>query len=552
MVRIAYLGPEGTFTEAALVRMVAAGLVPETGPDALQRMPVESAPAALAAVRDGGADYACVPIENSIDGSVLPTLDSLAIGVRLQVFAETTLDVTFSIVVKPGRNAADVRTLAAFPVAAAQVRQWLAAHLPAADLRPAYSNADAARQVADGLVDAAVTSPLAAARWGLAALADGVVDESNARTRFVLVGRPGPPPARTGADRTSAVLRIDNQPGALVAALAEFGIRGIDLTRIESRPTRTELGTYLFFVDCVGHIDDEAVAEALKACTAVVLMCDTWGLADGASGRGAAAPGRRSITLVSAAPRGQTRADPGSPGRPGGASMSGRLVLLRHGQSYGNVERRLDTLPPGTALTPLGRDQARAFARSGCRRPALLAHSVAIRAYQTAAVVAAELDMVAHEVAGIHEVQVGELENRNDDEAVAEFNATYSRWHRGELDVPLPGGETANDVLDRYLPVLADLRMRYLDDGDWDGDIVVVSHSAAIRLAAAVLAGVDGNFVLDNHLENVESVVLAPITDGRWSCVQWGLRKPPFCPDPAEAAASPVTHAVTSSTDPMG
>lgn len=169
--------------------------------------------------------------------------------------------------------------------------------------------------------------------------------------------------------------------------------------------------------------------------------------------------------------------------------MSGRLVLLRHGQSYGNVERRLDTLPPGTALTPLGRDQARAFARSGCRRPALLAHSVAIRAYQTAAVVAAELDMVAHEVAGIHEVQVGELENRNDDEAVAEFNATYSRWHRGELDVPLPGGETANDVLDRYLPVLADLRMRYLDDGDWDGDIVVVSHSAAIRLAAAVLGG---------------------------------------------------------------
>ncbi len=87
----------------------------------------------------------------------------------------------------------------------------------------------------------------------------------------------GPPPARTGADRTSAVLRIDNQPGALVAALAEFGIRGIDLTRIESRPTRTELGTYLFFVDCVGHIDDEAVAEALKAVHDVVLMCDTWG-----------------------------------------------------------------------------------------------------------------------------------------------------------------------------------------------------------------------------------------------------------------------------------
>jgi prephenate dehydratase len=267
VVRITYLGPEGTFTDAALLQMTTAGLIPDKGPDAVRRLPIESTPAALDAVRNGDADYACVPIENSIDGSVVPTLDSLAIGSPLQIFAETTLDVAFSIVVKPGlkTSPADVRTLAAFPVAAAQVRQWIAAHLPGAELRPAYSNADAARQVAEGQADAAVTSPLAAAHWGLAALAEGVVDEANARTRFVLVGLPGPPPVRTGADRTSVVLRIDNAPGALLAALAEFGIRGIDLTRIESRPTRTELGTYLFFADCVGHIDDDAVAEALKA-----------------------------------------------------------------------------------------------------------------------------------------------------------------------------------------------------------------------------------------------------------------------------------------------
>ncbi|BBZ42187.1 prephenate dehydratase [Mycobacterium conspicuum] len=265
MARIAYLGPEGTFTEAALLQMATAGLVPGLQPEALRQLPLESTPAALDAVRGGAAEYACVPIENSIDGSVSPTLDSLAIGSPLQVYAETTLDVTFSIVVKPERTAADVRTLAAFPVAAAQVRRWIAAHVPEVELRPAYSNADAARQVADGQVDAAVTSPLAAIHYGLATLAEGVVDESSACTRFVLVGPPGPPPARTGADRTSVVLRIDNAPGALVAALAEFGIRGIDLTRIESRPTRTELGTYLFFVDCVGHIDDDAVAEALKA-----------------------------------------------------------------------------------------------------------------------------------------------------------------------------------------------------------------------------------------------------------------------------------------------
>jgi prephenate dehydratase len=261
---IAYLGPEGTFTEAALLQMIDAGMVPQHSSADLRPMPVDSTPAALDAVRDGSAGFACVPIENSIDGSVMPTLDSLAIGTPLHVFAELTLDVAFSIVVKPGRTAAQVRTLAAFPVAAAQVRRWLAAHLPAAELRSASSNADAAQQVADGRVDAAVSSPLAATQRGLSALADGVVDEANACTRFVLVGPPGPPPARTGADRTSVVLRIANAPSALVSALAEFGIRGIDLTRIESRPTRTELGTYVFFLDCVGHIDDDAVAEALR------------------------------------------------------------------------------------------------------------------------------------------------------------------------------------------------------------------------------------------------------------------------------------------------
>lgn len=229
--------------------------------------------------------------------------------------------------------------------------------------------------------------------------------------------------------------------------------------------------------------------------------------------------------------------------------MSGRLVLVRHGQSFGNVERRLDTRPPGTELTPLGRDQARTFARHGVRRPGLLMHSVAVRAAQTAAEVGAQLGVSARAVDGIHEVQVGELENRSDDEAVAEFNAIYKRWHEGERHVPLPGGESGEEVLDRYVPVLTELRMRYLDDDAWHNDIVVVSHGAAIRLAAAVLAGVDGSFVLDHHLANAESVVLVPITDGRWSCVQWGELSPPFYPEPA---ATPVADAVESSTDPMG
>jgi broad specificity phosphatase PhoE len=229
--------------------------------------------------------------------------------------------------------------------------------------------------------------------------------------------------------------------------------------------------------------------------------------------------------------------------------MSGRLVLVRHGQSYGNVDRRLDTRPPGTELTPLGREQARAFARDRGSRPGLLVHSVATRAAQTAAEISSEVDVSASEVAGIHEVQVGDLENRNDDEAVAEFDKVYRRWHGGERDVPMPGGETANQVLDRYLPVVTDLRLRYLDDDSWTSDIVVVSHGAAMRLTAAVLADVESSFVLEHHLANTEAVVLRPLTDGRWTCVQWGALTPPFYPTPDAAA---VAETVESGSDPMG
>jgi prephenate dehydratase len=262
--RIAYLGPEGTFTEVALLQMAASGLVPG-GANAVEPVPAETTPAALAAVRSHDADFACVPIENSIEGSVTPALDSLATGAPLQIFAELALDVSFTIVVRPRYRLADVKTVAAFPVAAAQVRHWLAANLPEAHLVPANSNAAAAHDVANGRADAGVSTALAAERYGLTVIAFDVVDEPNARTRFVLAGPPGPPPGRTGADRTSVVLRIENAPGALVSALTELAIRGIDLTRIESRPTRTELGTYIFFLDCVGHIEDAAVAEALKA-----------------------------------------------------------------------------------------------------------------------------------------------------------------------------------------------------------------------------------------------------------------------------------------------
>ena len=223
-------------------------------------------------------------------------------------------------------------------------------------------------------------------------------------------------------------------------------------------------------------------------------------------------------------------------------------MLVRHGQSHGNVDRRLDTRPPGAELTDLGRDQARSFARGLVDRPGLIAHSVATRASQTAREIADELGVDTHELEGVHEVQVGHLEDRSDDAAIEEFNAIYQRWHRGHVDLPLPGGETARQVLSRYLPAVTQLRMRYLDDDAFSGDVVMVSHGAAIRLASAVLAGVDGSFALDHHLGNAEAVILAPITDGRWSCVQWGAKLPPFYPEPD---VHPVQDALQSA-DPMG
>lgn len=227
--------------------------------------------------------------------------------------------------------------------------------------------------------------------------------------------------------------------------------------------------------------------------------------------------------------------------------MTGRLVLVRHGQSHANVERRLDTRLPGAPLTDVGRDQARGFARRLRRRPGLIAHSVAVRATQTADEISGHVGTEAVAVEGLHEVQVGELEDRSDDDAIAEFNAIYQRWHLGDHHVPLPGGESALDVLDRYLPVITELRKQYLDHEAFTDDIVVVSHGAAIRLVSAVLAGVDAGFAIDNHLNNAEAVVLAPTADG-WNCLRWGASLPPFAPEPP---VDPVQEA-RQTADPMG
>jgi prephenate dehydratase len=255
--RFAYLGPEGTFAEAALSSAVASS----EG----ARYPHPSVPAALAAVRSGDADAALVPMENSVEGSVPATMDGLADGDPLMITREVFLDVQFVLAVRPGTELAAIRSVASHPHALAQTTGRLTELLPALTPLPVSSTAGAAEAVAAGEYDAAVCAPIAAEHYGLVPLVADLADRPGAVTRFVLVEPAGPVPAPTGNDKTSLVAVVGDRTGALLELLSEFAVRGISLTRIESRPTRQRLGVYSFSLDCEGHIADARVGEALAA-----------------------------------------------------------------------------------------------------------------------------------------------------------------------------------------------------------------------------------------------------------------------------------------------
>ena len=264
--RYGYLGPTGTFTEMALRQCSQIAEV-----DDAERIPFASVDAALAALRAGDLDAAMVPIENSVEGGVSATLDALASGDPLVVVAEQVVPITFVLAAPAGIALGDVRTVSTHPHAWAQVRAWMGAHLPDADYLPGASTAAAAAGLAGAVLggerpayQAAVCAPVAATNYGLTVLEEDIGDTSGAVTRFVLVARPGPLPAPTGADKTSVVLfQREDHPGGLLELLEQFAARGINLTRIESRPTGGRLGDYCFSIDCEGHINDERVGETL-------------------------------------------------------------------------------------------------------------------------------------------------------------------------------------------------------------------------------------------------------------------------------------------------
>ena len=256
-IRIAYLGPAGTFTEMA-ARQV-------NSDAAADFIPTASVTDAMDMVLAGTADRAVVPIENSIEGGVSATSDALAITPGVQIFGEYLVPVRFDLMARPGTKLAEVSSVLTHPVAYAQCRSWLSKNTSNHQHVPASSTAAAAKSLASGFdADAVIAAQAAAGLYGLEILASDIGENKNAQTRFVELGLTGKPAPKTGYDKTSVIVELpDDRPGGLLEMLEQFAARGVNLSRIESRPVGDRFGRYRFNIDAQGHIEDDAIAEAL-------------------------------------------------------------------------------------------------------------------------------------------------------------------------------------------------------------------------------------------------------------------------------------------------
>ncbi len=252
-----YLGPSGTFTEAALAQ------VPEAAGKPWRS--VNNVGEALDDVVSGRSTAAMIAIENSIEGGVTATLDALANIPGLRIVGEYLVQVQFVLVARPGTTLADVRVVNAHPVAYAQTRRWLDTHVPSHGHIPSSSNVAAALSLFENdHADAAVAPPQIVGQGDFEVLATGISDNANAVTRFVLVSRGTTLPAATGADQTSIIAELpSDRAGALLELLEQFSTRGVNLSLLQSRPIGDALGRYRFVIDADGHITDERVADAL-------------------------------------------------------------------------------------------------------------------------------------------------------------------------------------------------------------------------------------------------------------------------------------------------
>jgi prephenate dehydratase len=253
-----FLGPRGTFTELALSQISQA--------KGSTQVAVSHVSEAIDIVLLGKAFRAVIPVENSIEGGVSATLDALAGTEKIRIYGEYLVPVTFDLVVRPGVKLKDIQTIATHPVAYAQSRKWLLDKLPNHVHIPASSTAAAAKDVVEsGLSDAAIAAPTITNHYKLLAIAKNIGENKKAQTRFIQIGLAGELPKRTGADKTSVIVDLPtDRPGTLLEMLEQFATRGVNLTRIESRPIGDRLGRYRFNIDAEGHVLDESVGEALS------------------------------------------------------------------------------------------------------------------------------------------------------------------------------------------------------------------------------------------------------------------------------------------------
>jgi prephenate dehydratase len=256
--RIGYLGPPGTFTEEALLG--------EADLAAGELVALDSMPDVLAATASGDVDLGFIALENSIEGTVLRVLDGLVFDHDLLIQREVVMAISQNLLGPPGMTLAEVCRVVSFPHAMEQCRTFFAAALPNVEMVAANSTATAVQQVGEGRPEgtAALGSALAGKLYGLEVLAADVEDHPDNSTRFVVVATAGIP-APTGHDKTSIVcFQRDDRPGSLHAILGQFSARNLNLSKLESRPTKHSLGDYCFIIDLEGHVDDEVVADCLR------------------------------------------------------------------------------------------------------------------------------------------------------------------------------------------------------------------------------------------------------------------------------------------------
>ncbi len=259
--RIAYLGPPGTFSEEAVSRC-------DLARDG-ERCPCPTFADAYEATLNGEVDAAILPIENSLEGSIGATLDLLVHRPGLLIRRELILPVEQHLMAAPGLTLERITRVLSHPQPLGQCSQFLRNRLPGVPLEPTYSTADAARQVAERPGAAAIGARAAADRYGLAILAESIQDADENVTRFVLVAKSDEAPS--GRDRTSIAFTLDrDRPGGLCEVLGEFASRRINLSKIESRPTKRAMGHYVFYVDFEGHRADPDGAEALAGVRRLV------------------------------------------------------------------------------------------------------------------------------------------------------------------------------------------------------------------------------------------------------------------------------------------